>query len=406
MTKIKTLKNRADLKRLFIKATFNFILCLSVCSCQLGKTPGAIEFEQRYIEQMYMLGCQYLDRIEETDNYKSAISYLTQAAKRNHPLAQYKLGALYLYLEKQATIDDDNVQAFCWFKRAAEQGVVSAQYKLGVMYKKGQGTVTNDKKAFVWLKQAADQGHVEAQYNLGVMYCCENENVRKDISNAIIYFEKAELQGHATAPYALGLIYQQGKDIIPNIGKAIAYFEQAAAKGCVEAQLKLGTMYYEGKEVKRNRRCAIGYLKQAAEEGCVKAQFCLGQIYCLDVELYDYNKAIQYFTWASQQGDIESSFYLGEMYQYGLGIKANQATAIKYYTEAAKKGEVNAQYSLGMLYLNRERVRGEIKCESRGLKNLERAYKWLIAAADQGDEDAWKASFELRLYFLRGKIEF
>lgn len=409
MIKRKGLKNTAGYKLCFYEKTLKFILSLAICACQVGKQnldikpSGAMEFEQRYIEHMYMMGCKYLGQLEEASNCAKAISYFTQAAKREHSLAQYQLAGLYVYLKEEEIIIDKAVddQAFYWCKRAAKQGYVDAQYKLGLMYKQGHGTAVHEEKAFKWIKTAAEQNHVEAQYNLGVMYYYKNQCVTHDIRNAITYFEKAERQGHAIAPYGLGLIYKQGKGVIRDTEKAIAYFQQAAEKGCVDAQVELGIMYYKGKDIKRNRNQAIAYFKQAAETGYIQAQSYLGKIYYSDIRFRNYKQAIKYLTLAAKQGDTKSSFYLGEIYQYGLGTKANQATAIKYYTEAAKRGDVNAQYSLGMLYLNREKAKGKIKGGSEVPGSLEEAYKWLIAAANQGHEDAWKCTFELRLYFLR-----
>jgi TPR repeat protein len=70
------------------------------------------------------------------------------------------------------------------------------------------------------------------------------------------------------------------------------------------------------------------------------------------------------------------------MYNYGIGVKQNDAEAVRWYTKASEQGLAQAQYNLGILYL--------IK------KDMPTAFKWFTKAADQGYTYAQSA---LKKYF-------
>ena len=56
-------------------------------------------------------------------------------------------------------------------KKSAEQGNAEAQFSLGMMYYvRGDGVEQNDQEAFKWFRKAARQGNDKAQCWLGLMY--------------------------------------------------------------------------------------------------------------------------------------------------------------------------------------------------------------------------------------------
>ena len=78
-------------------------------------------------------------------------------------------------------------------KELAEQGDAIAQYNLALMYDNGDGVEQNDAEAFRWYKKAAEQGHAIAQFNLGVMYD-EGQGVNQDYAEAVRWYSKVAEQ--------------------------------------------------------------------------------------------------------------------------------------------------------------------------------------------------------------------
>ena len=61
------------------------------------------------------------------------------------------------------------------------------------MYYKGQGVEQDDKEAFKWWKKAAEPGNANAQVNLGAMYA-DGKGVTKDYVKAYKWFCLAAAQ--------------------------------------------------------------------------------------------------------------------------------------------------------------------------------------------------------------------
>lgn len=93
-------------------------------------------------------------------SFGESFDEIQQYALEGDAQAQYNLGALY---STGDGVEQDNKQAFYWFKKSAEQGDLYAEYSLGVMYYFGEGTLANKEQALSWLQRAADGGLEEAQ---------------------------------------------------------------------------------------------------------------------------------------------------------------------------------------------------------------------------------------------------
>ncbi|MEH6532320.1 MAG: tetratricopeptide repeat protein [Photobacterium frigidiphilum] len=53
-------------------------------------------------------------------------------------------------------IEQNDREAFKWYRRAAEQGGVFAQFCLGFLYANGRGVTQNDKEAYAWFSVVAE----------------------------------------------------------------------------------------------------------------------------------------------------------------------------------------------------------------------------------------------------------
>lgn len=81
-----------------------------------------------------------------------AIYWYKQAAQKNHPRAQDKLG---MHLQSGHGIEQDLEMAFQLFTRAAEQNHIAGQYHLAMSYEKGLGAPVNLPEALKWYERAA-----------------------------------------------------------------------------------------------------------------------------------------------------------------------------------------------------------------------------------------------------------
>ena len=66
-------------------------------------------------------------------------------------------------------VEQDDLEAFSWYRQAAHQGFASAQFKLGVAYADGTGVEQDDALAVKWFRKAADQGDANAQHKLDTL---------------------------------------------------------------------------------------------------------------------------------------------------------------------------------------------------------------------------------------------
>jgi len=87
-------------------------------------------------------------------NNKQEIFWLTKAAEKGSPSAQFYLG-----------ISQGNIS---WIIKAAEQGLPAAQYRLGIMYISGDGAEEHASKGFYWLVRAQGSGSAEAEKTLNL----------------------------------------------------------------------------------------------------------------------------------------------------------------------------------------------------------------------------------------------
>ena len=82
----------------------------------------------------------------------------------------------------------------------------------------------------------------------------------------------------------------------------------------------------------------------------------------------------------AEAGEAESQVELGRCYEKGQGVAKDQVEAAKWYRKAAEQNYAPAQASLGAAFPNEDVVE---------------AYKWLLLAVKQGNEDAKQVMTEL-----------
>ena len=64
----------------------------------------------------------------------------------------------------------------------------------------------------------------------------------------------------------------------------------------------------------------------------------------------DYAAAIREWGPLAAQGDPRAQFNIGNMFDFGKGVKEDNAQAVYWYKKSAEKGNASAQYALGWMY--------------------------------------------------------
>ncbi|CAI2187363.1 7157_t:CDS:2 [Funneliformis geosporum] len=97
----------------------------------------------------------------------TAFTLLLDASNQDHILAQYYVGACYLY---GRGITKNEKLAFEYFKIVAEKDFAAGQLHLGYFYEYGICIEKDLKKVIYWQEKAANYGNLIAIKNLGVYY--------------------------------------------------------------------------------------------------------------------------------------------------------------------------------------------------------------------------------------------
>lgn len=115
------------------------------------------------------------------------IHNLTKAAKAGQAGAQFYLGTKYQFGKD---VQQDERQAFAWFKAAADQGLSSAQLNVGRMLADGLGTKKDEVLARQYFEKAASRGDNRASFNLAMM-----EEQKKNYMGAYQWYELSTRDG-------------------------------------------------------------------------------------------------------------------------------------------------------------------------------------------------------------------
>ncbi|WP_288279789.1 caspase family protein [uncultured Prevotella sp.] len=134
-------------------------------------------------DSLFEIGIQYYDTYLETEKgkerdiiYKKAISYFTEAANLNHPLATF-------YLHQHFVNNDLKDEGLRWLKKAADNGNTKAMYYIGENYLYDK----NYTLALDYLHKGAGLDDIDCQMTLAEMY--ENgQGVDKDLNKAMRWY--------------------------------------------------------------------------------------------------------------------------------------------------------------------------------------------------------------------------
>lgn len=141
-----------------------------------------------------------------------------------------------------------------------------------------------------------------------------------------------------------------------------------------EEMLAIGLEHYKGGSYEE----ALRWCCNAADLGLAAAQYYMAVIQYDEAkkakEKGDYKPVVYWLLKAARQGYPEAQDQLAYMYEVGLGVEKNNEQARKWWSCAADNGHVPSQGELGRLLMK--------------LGDSIEGKKWLIKAAQQGDERA------------------
>ena len=136
-----------------------------------------------------------------TDKLKAAEYFHVAHQNSGDPIAQYKLGVMYL---EGDGVSKDEAAGRKFLELSSEQGVSAAFKQLSEIYRKGKGVPVDLTKAFAYAKTGAEYvDDIDATYQYAEMLL-NGEGTEKNIALAIDWFDRAIQLGHCKAQCALG----------------------------------------------------------------------------------------------------------------------------------------------------------------------------------------------------------
>lgn len=255
----------AILSRVPVKHLINTGLIPTVCTAML--------LTQAVLAAPAMTG-KVLDAFEDgvsafdRGDHGRALALWAPLARRGVAAAQNNLAVMY---DHGFGVEEDDFEAFKWYRKAAEQGNAQAQYSLALMYNNGHGVGADHREAARWYRRAAEQGDANAMYHMALVYDF-GHGVVEDDAEAARWYRRAADVGDARAQYNLGLLYDFGNGVAQDHGAAVRWYRRAAEQGDARAQYTLAASYFAGEGVARSDVMAYAWMTLAASQGHVRAR--------------------------------------------------------------------------------------------------------------------------------------
>lgn len=343
---------------------------------------------QQDLQAEYTLGILYLKGETGKPDYKQAVGWLSDAAFKGNPEAQYVLGRLW---EQGLRVDDEKWAIKPDLERAKAMYSLSAfnqnpngEYHLAEMLvrdKTASLSVQEKQKRHALMKRlythAAENGIDAAKLPLAFFDAMENNKEKQE--HALDVAKKEAKSGNKQAALLYALLLDRGVGTKPDIGEAIYWYEQS--KDNPVSQFVLGTYYATGEGIGENKEKAQELLERAAQSGFAFADLNLAilahdrglpylehlekahqlgnsraSILLADNAIHikeDENSlkdARVIYTALAERGDRDAQLKLGYLFERGLGGQVDYQNAAHWYELSANQGQSIAQYLLGRLY--------------------------------------------------------
>lgn len=259
------------------------------------------------------------------------------------------------------------------------------------------------------IKTQAEMGNAKELLNYGLLLYCGDDEVEKDIPQAISFIKRAAEKDNIDAIYWLGIHYFEGIDEIEiDMEKAREYLKKAADNDHLLAQFFYGFICDRGSECypaeidpnhathaqkhkyewKVDKKEGFYYTKMAADKGHSTSALIIARKYESGIVSNEDSNfslpkneemATKYYKIAADSGDVSSMIKFAKRADIGRGMKCDPNLAIRYMKLASDSGEMHGMYYYGFYLLN-----GKNGCK----QNLKLAVDLIKKAADKGLPEA------------------
>jgi localization factor PodJL len=177
--------------------------------------------------------------ITKTGNAAPVNDKVVQFANAGNPMALTILGLRDLDGPNGAPVNLPDAVKF--LSQAAEKGQPVAQYRLGTLYGRGLGVAANPAKAAHWYELSANQGNRKAMHNLALSYV-SGTNGKIDMAEAARWFAKAAALGLSDSQFNLAILYERGDGVPQSLLDAYKWYSIAAAAGDSESKQRMSVL--------------------------------------------------------------------------------------------------------------------------------------------------------------------
>ena len=231
---------------------------------RLAANSGSAEGQLRY-------GMALADHGADRD-LKAATVWLRKAANQRDPVAEGRLGLMYLTGEGVAV---DTAEGLKLLDRAAYASQTKFQVMLAYFHEKGIHTPVDRKKANTLYRRAADLDDPVGMKNVGYSYEMGYE-VPRDYAAAMTWYRQAAEMEEGSAMAAIGNLYEKGLGVEKNVATALKWYTDAASRSNGDGMRALGSLYENGIGVEKNLATALKWYGKSATQGDAVAMRRLG----------------------------------------------------------------------------------------------------------------------------------
>jgi uncharacterized protein len=174
------------------------------------------------------LGDLYYSGVDVPRDVQKAMSYYREAARLDHPAAQFALAEILSAGDDG--VAQDRRAALAWYRAAAVNDHPGALHALARAYDTGDGVAPDPERAIGLYKAAALAGSPPARVAMGI-YFHEGKQVPRDAAAARRWFEIAAADGDSDGMFNLAAMLANGAGGDKDLPRAWAWLAQSAALG-------------------------------------------------------------------------------------------------------------------------------------------------------------------------------
>ena len=214
----------------------------------------------------------------------------------------------------------------------------------------------------------------------------------QDYATAIDELAPLAKEGNPQALYLMGQMYEKGQGVGADKTKARQFYESGARQGNLQCVNALRDLKNEDYKVE------FAELKPKADAGNPSAENRVGEMYEFGQGVKrDEAEAFSWYQKSAAQDYVAAWHNLGRAYNFGVGTEQDYVTAEQWYQKAAKAGDADAMFFLGTLYAT------EHGQDTRASSDL-LAYAWLSNAAAKGNSTAATIKSRLQLKLSEAEL--